>query len=67
MRVKFNACCVATYQGELELPSSIDANDKEIVLDYILAHLEEVPCEELEYLNDTDEPVTLEDIKYIGE
>lgn len=66
MRVEFNACCIATYQGELELPDNIDPENKGMVHSYILEHLEEVPCEELEYLADTDEPVLYEDITYIG-
>lgn len=67
MRVEFYACCVATYKGELELPKEINFTDKSEVLEYILDHLDEVPCGELVYLNDTDEPVTEEDIGYIGE
>ncbi len=67
MRVKFNACCVATYKGELELPSQIDVTNKNEILEYILDHLNEVPCQDLEWINDTDEPVTEEDIYYIGE
>jgi len=67
MRVKFNACCIATYKGELELPNNIDTTNKKEVLDYILSHLNDVPCEELEYIGDTDEPVTEDDIYYIGE
>lgn len=67
MRVEFNACCIATYRGELELPDTVNANDKTEVLGYILEHLNEVPCGELEYIGDTDEPVIEEDIQYIGE
>lgn len=67
MKVEFNACCVATYKGELELPNGIDITDKSEVLEYILNHLNEVPCSELEYIGDTDEPVIEEDILYIGE
>ena len=67
MKVEFNACCVATYKGELELPKDIDVNDKSAVLDYILENLNDVPCNELEYIGDTDEPVTEDDILYIGE
>ena len=67
MRVEFNACCVATYKGELEFPNGIDITNKSEVLEYILDHLNEVPCDELEYIGDTDEPVIEEDILYIGE
>lgn len=67
MRVKFNACCIASYQGELELPEGIDITNKSEVLEYILDNLNEVPCSELEYIGDTDEPVLEEDILYIGE
>lgn len=67
MRVKFNACCIATYKGELDLPNNINIKDKKEVLNYILDHLNEVSCSELEYIGDTDEPVTEEDILYIGE
>ena len=67
MRVAFNACCIATYKGELELPEGIDVTNKSEVLEYILAHLTVVPCSELEYIGDTDEPVIEEDIYYIGE
>ena len=67
MVVKFNACCLATYKGELELPKRINAADKAQVLSYILDHIDEVPCSEMEYIGEADNPVTEEDIYYIGE
>ena len=67
MRVKFNACCIATYQGELELPNNVNAKDRNEVLEYILDNLNDVPCTEMEYIGDVDDPVTDEDIWYIGE
>lgn len=66
LRVKFNACCIATYQGELELPKEIDHTNKKEVLNYILDHLNDVPCSELEYIGDAAEPVIEDDIYYIG-
>lgn len=65
MKVGFNAYCVATYKGELELPNNIDQEDKKAVHKYILEHLDEVPASDLLYLDDTDEPVTENDIEYI--
>ena len=67
MRVEFNACCIATYRGELELPEDIDITNRTEVLKYILDHLDEVPCDDLEYIGDTEEPLIEEDITYIGE
>ena len=67
MRVEFNACCMATYKGELELPNGIDITNESEVLEYIYDHLNEVPCGELEYIGDIDKPVIEEDILYIGE
>ena len=67
MRVEFNACCIATYRGELELPEDIDITNRTEVLEYILDHLNEVPCDDLEYIGDTEEPLIEEDITYIGE
>lgn len=67
MMVEFFATCVASYKGELEIPNNIDTKNKKEVLAYILDHLDEVPCHELEWINDTEEPVNEEDILYIGE
>ena len=66
MKVKFHVCCIATYSGELKLPENFSTKKDEI-LSYILDHLDGVPVNDLEYISDTDEPVTEEDIYYIGE
>ena len=65
--VEFNATCIATYRGTLTLPESVDANNMDEVLTYIRDNLNVVPCENLEYIGDTDEPVTVEDIINVWE
>lgn len=62
--VRFNATCIATYKGALEVPEDLS---QEEVLDYILNHLGEVPAYGLEYIGDTEEPVTIEDIQNIDD
>lgn len=60
-KIKFTATCVAAYKSEIEVPDNL--NTKEEVLAYILDHINECPCNELTYLEDTDEPVTIDDFE----
>ena len=62
--VEFNAYCHAEYQGKFEIPDEIKDNTLKVVR-YVKAHLGEVPANDLEYINDDEEPVELEDIRAI--
>ena len=64
--VTFIAGCIAVYKGSLDLPDEVNPDDKKQVVKYILEHLGEVPCEDLSYIEDTEEPVTEDDILYIS-
>lgn len=57
--VNFSATCIATYNSSLKVPDEI--HDDQMV-DYIKKHLSEAPVEDLEYVGDTDKPLTEEDI-----
>ena len=60
-KVKFNVCCMAMYQGELEVTDNLT---KEDILEEIHNNLENVPAEHLEWVNDLspEDAVTINDI-----
>lgn len=60
-KVKFNVCCMAMYQGELEVSDNLT---KEDILEEIHNNLENVPVKHLEWVNDLspEDAVTINDI-----
>lgn len=60
-KVKFNVCCIAMHQGELEVADNLT---KEDILEEIHNNLENVPVEHLEWVNDLspEDAVTINDI-----
>ena len=68
IKVSFNATCLATYRTSLLVPKHIvDTNDNEYLAKYLSEHIDETKVEDdLDWIRDTEEPVTSNDIVCIG-
>lgn len=59
--VKFSVACMACYYGTMEVDSNLS---EEEIVNYIREHIDEVPCENLTWLEDyePETAVTEDDI-----
>ena len=64
--VKFSVACMACYYGTIEIDSNLS---EEEIVNYIREHLDEIPCEDLTWVEDyePEAAVTEEDILEISD
>ena len=60
--IEFKATCIAQYNSIIIAPKELKHN-KEKLVKYIIEHIDDCPIFNLEWLEDSEIPLTVEDLK----